>query len=461
MNDEQKTMTPRRLAQVIRREAWLVGLVVVLAAGVALIATSLQTTMYRAKMTLVVGQAGGDFQPEIGSPTLTQTITTLFESEVVASEVIKRLKLDTTPEKLSKKVQVVVRPNSSVLEVSADADGIAESERVLSAFEEVFRTQIQRLGVRAENPQLGGGSKESIIFATVFNPPHADPEPVSPRRGRTLVTAILLGLVIGFMLAFVRERLDDRIRTRQEAEEAFSAPVIGGLPSGARVLLPGGDDTGSWRSRRRGNSLEESLRMLSLNLELIDQGNGAAIVVTSTQQDEGKSTLVANLGVSLARSGSHVICVEADPEQPSLRNYLGIAPSRRNGSRPSDQPTLDQLLAPVNLHSGTHAGALAGDLRIMRFEDWQDALAAHGRKDRGATLVKMLRASADYVLIDASPLAVGDASRLALLADNVLMVARAGRARHSRAETARAILNRLEVPNVSVVLTEADPEDLG
>jgi capsular polysaccharide biosynthesis protein/Mrp family chromosome partitioning ATPase len=461
VNDESKTtMSPRRLAQVIRREWWVVALVIGLSMGAALIATVLQQEKYRAKMTLVVGLAGGDFQPEIGSPTLTQTITTLFESEVVASEVIDNLNLDTTPEKLGKKLRVAVRPNSSVLEVTVDSNSTTESERILAEFGTVFRSQIKRLGIQTDDPALGRTSKQALVFATVFNPPRADPVPVSPRRGRALLTAFLVGLIVGLVLAFVRERLDDRIHTREEAEDAFGAPVIGGLPTGARGASPdiASAPVRSQSRRRRDAALDEAMQLLSLNLEIIDEGKGATILVTSTQQEEGKSTLVANLAVALARSGSDVVCVEADPVQPSLRSYLGVDASRRNGKPVSDK-SLEELLRGVDV-TGGHMAAPAGELRVMSFEDWQQVLAAHGRRDRSA-LTKVLRERADYVLFDASPLTMGDASRLATLVDNVVVVARAGRTTHSRAETVRAILRRLGVERVSVVLTEAAADDLG
>ncbi len=463
MNDENKIMSPRRLAQVIRREAWLVALVTILAMLAAFVVTALQTPMYRAKMTYVVGKAGGDFEPEIGSPTLTQTITTLLQSEDVASAVIDRLRLDTTPEKLSKKLKVLVRPNSAVLEVAIDADSTTKAERILGEYSTVFGEQAKRLGVQSVNPTIGGTSKESIIFATVYTRPRADQEAVSPRRGAALVTAALLGLILGLVLAFVRERLDDRIRTRQEAEDAFGAPVIGGLPAarGRPVVVGRAPARSSGRAGRRGAALDEALQMLSLNLELAGDGRGATILVTSTQRQEGKSALTANLAVALARGGSHVICVEADPEQPGLRSLLGLEAGQRNGSTGAGaEMTLDQILRAVDIGGGLSAGP-AGDLRVMGFKDWQTGLAAHGPKDRGSTLVKLLRASADYLIIDASPLTMGDASRLALLSDNVLVVARAGRTTIARAETARAILRRLDIRNVSVVLTEADADNLG
>ena len=166
-----------------RRQAWLIGLVVLVAVVVAAAATTLQTKIYRASMTFVVGQTGGEFQPEIGNVSLTQTITSLFESEVIAEDVIRELDLHTTSEKLNKKLSILVRPSSSVLEVSFVWPDPKRAEEILQAYADSFRELADRkLGISDQTTAFGRSSVRPIIFATVFNPPHADPKQISPSR---------------------------------------------------------------------------------------------------------------------------------------------------------------------------------------------------------------------------------------------------------------------------------------
>jgi polysaccharide biosynthesis transport protein len=454
VHEEADTPPPRRISAVIRREAWLVVVVFWLAICVSLAITGLQTPKYRASMSLVVGQAGGDFAPEIGDQALTQTMTTLLRSEIVASAAIQKLKLDTTPEKFLDNLTVTVAPASSVLEVSYVGENPRQIEAALDEVGHAFtRLADEKLGVQPQTSALGGKGSRPLVFATVYNPPHADPRPISPKRGLAVVTAGALGLVLGLVLAFVRERLDDRVRSREEAEDAFGLPVIGVLPRLDRRRRPG-----------KQRQLDEAMSLLSLNLEVSNgaarPGNGGTILVTSTQQEEGKSSVVAILAQALARGGGDVVCVEADAHPPTVANYLAVtSPSVNGKSHGTEQQSLEALLRPVPLTvNGNGNGHSDGRLRVLDGELWRTMLGQPVREERGAQVMGALRSEADHVLIDAAPLTIGDTSRLALVAGQVVIVARIGKTRRSRARTASEVMQRLGVSATGVVLTDAKPD---
>jgi receptor protein-tyrosine kinase len=461
------TSPARRPADVVRRQAWIVALAVAVALVVAAIAVHRATPMYRASMNLVVGQSGTTNSPPIDSLNLSQTMSGLIKSDVVASGVIDQLGLKKTPQSLEKKLGVTVQPSSSVLEVTYDAPSPAEAERVLAAYSSVLKRDVDaKLGTGRNRSSLVGTTPTSVIFATVFDPPHASATAVSPHKTRTLLIALLLGLAVGLLLAFLREHFDGRIRSRAEAEEAFDAPVIGGLGAGwqeapsalaAPVNGPGG------RQARARAELDDAVRALALNLDLLHaagtNGNGGGpprtpmIVVTSSEQGEGKSAVVANLGVALAQAGNDVICVEADDHEPSLRDYLDIeGPTAGDRNLRDRAASLDRLLLSVALDGRESS---PGRLRVLPAEAWQDALRPRRHRDGGATLLRELLGDADYVLFDAGPLAAGEASQAAALADDVVLVARLGHTTRAGAEAARATLERLGVHDVAVVLTDA------
>ena len=460
--------------QLLRRRLWIILLTVALAIGAAISITALQDPVYRASEKMVVGQNQGlvDARFTNSIQSFTQTMTTLLESEVVASTVINNLNLDISPRKLLNRLQVSSRPDSAVLEVTYDATSREEAVLVLDEVGKVFTNLVDE--------RLATGSSEIPITATVFDPAHLEPDQVSPKPVRTLIIAGVLGLALGLILAFAAEALDERIRGRRDAEEWFGAPVIGALPKGLRGKPPFGLRGQAGPPR---HDFLEALQLLRANLEFSDRGmSGPLAVVTSAVPEEGKSTVVANLGVALALAGHDVVCVEGDLRRPRLPFYLGLAtrgpglaevlegraelddvleevplnlaPSR-NGNRNGNTSLRRGSSASVASTSNTSRARLRVIMAGTPMSNPADVLTG----DRVADLVDELRASADYIIFDTPPiLLVGDAFPIVRLADTVIVVAREGRTNKSTAEAVKATLEGLGVVKASVVLTDSRGE---
>src|SRR6266540_1305389 len=256
VNDLNDSETPlRHYLRLLRRQAWLVIFLPALTLGVTAVVVFTQHSVYRA------------------------TMKTLLESDVVAKEVIDNVGLETTPPKLLKKVHVSFRPDSSVLDVSYDSTSKPQALAVLDEYRKVFiRLVDENLGVRSRGSVLGGRVTLPGVVVNVFDPPHLQPDAISPKPAKTLGFAGALGLALGLMLAFARESLDDRVRGWREAEEWFGAPVVGTLPKRTRGTRP----AGVAGRGRESESLLEALNLLRANLEFSPTGvAGPPILVTS------------------------------------------------------------------------------------------------------------------------------------------------------------------------------------
>jgi receptor protein-tyrosine kinase len=461
--------------RMLRRRLWIIVLVVALAIGAAISITTLQDPVYRASMKIVVGQGGGIVDVRFGNSieSFTQTMTNLLESDIIAATVVDNLGLQITPRRLRSRLHVSSRPESAVLEVAYDASSRSQAVAVLAEVGEVF---IQRVDQQLAN----AGSSEQPITATVFDPAHPEPGQVSPRPVRTLGIAGALGLVLGLILAFAAEAIDDRIRSRRDAEEWFGVPVIGALPKGLRGKPPFGVRGQPAPTRPE---FLEALQLLRANLEFSERGmSGPMTVVTSAVPEEGKSTVVANLGVALALAGHDVVCVEGDLRRPRLPYYLALG--ARNGGLADvleGRARIDDVLedVPLSLIAPSVPVAVNGNQARRRrrsdlVEDPEARRTFRGRLrvmvggsptanpadvltgERVAGLVDELRASADYVIFDTPPiLLVGDAFPLVRLADTVIIVAREGKTNKTTAEAVKATLDGLGVIKASIVLTDS------
>jgi polysaccharide biosynthesis transport protein len=457
----------RHYGRVLRRHVLVIVTAAVIAPLVALAVTETESPTYKATMKVVVGQAGGVFQPQFGNAVdpFTQTMTNLFKSDVVARRTIARLGLPTTPDKLLGALSVSTTPQSSVLQVSYKTSNRDMAVKTLQAAGTVFANLVTQ--------RLDQGS-DTQVTATVFDDAHLVGQ-IGPRVMRNILIAAVLGLVFGVILALVRGALDRRIHTRRAAEDAFGARVIGTLPPPRSGRLASSSAGLGTRFRPEPDDrFLDALYLLRANLELSDAPVGSTLLVTSAQPEEGKTTLVANLGVALATAGRDVVCVEGDLRRPRLAQYLGAPPSSSGGLAQilSAGAPLSSVLEDVSpevarrrlawslsrRHGHLHSpeGAAAGRLRLVRAGKTEDDPADMFSNERTADVVEQLRAlDADYVIIDAPPLLlVADAYPFARNVDSVLVVAKTAETTSESAEAVQATLGALGIFDFGVVLTD-------
>ncbi len=169
------------------------------------------------------------------------------------------------------------------------------------------------------------------------------------------------------------------------------------------------------------------------------------LVVTSPASEEGKSTALANLAVTMAQSGKRTIIVDCDLRRPSQHTIWGAA----------QEPGLTTMVLE-NLDAPPLADVGVENLQLLPSGPLPPNPADLLGSTRMDAIVDRLAGEADLVLFDTPPvLAVTDAALLSAKLDGVLMVIRAGSTRREDAERAKELLERLNVRIVGAVLTNA------
>src|SRR5919201_3292830 len=147
--------------------------------------------------------------------------------------------------------------------------------------------------------------------------------PSSPNIPLNAGVAVVMGLAVGIGLAFLRDRLDDRLRGRTDLEERTGAPVLAVIPK-----------VETWRERREPklvtlsepkSAAAEAYRTLRTSVMFAASQEGLkTIMVTSPGPGEGKPTTAANLAVVLAQADKRVILVSADHRKQSPHRPFGL-----------------------------------------------------------------------------------------------------------------------------------------
>ncbi len=150
---------------------------------------------------------------------------------------------------------------------------------------------------------------------------------MQPRTTRNVALGILVGIALGIGLAFLREAFDTRVRSADELRARLGLPLLGHLPKPDR---PPTEEHRLTTLAEPGGASAEAFRILKTSLDITRlQHHVGSIVVTSTTSGEGKSTTVANLAVTLARSGRHVILVDLDLRHPRHRHASSTSTASR------------------------------------------------------------------------------------------------------------------------------------
>ena len=188
----------------------------------------------------------------------------------------------------------------------------------------------------------------------------------------------------------------------------------------------------------------EAFRTLRTNIQFYSLDDPVrAVLVTSANAQEGKSTTVANLAVTFAQSGQQVILVDSDLRRPALHTYFDakLSPGLSNVVRDDSDP-----IEALQVTSVPGLRMLAcGELPPNPSE-----LIGAQRMDR---IISDLRQEAAIVLFDSPPIvAVTDAAILARKVDGVVLVVSIGRTKRDHAVRAREILDKANVRVLGAVL---------
>jgi capsular polysaccharide biosynthesis protein len=216
--------SPQRIVQIIRRRLWTIVLVAVVAVGSALGFSLLQTPTYEASVQILVGQKttsdtnlGSDVS---GLQELALTVAKAVPTTPVAEAVVERLDLpEGSAEKVLRHTTAEPEPGTMFVNVSYRDSDPRRAQLIAN-------TIGQALSERISEVSLGANA----ITARVWEPATLPETPVSPDPIRNGTIALVLGSLLGVMLAFMLEYMGDRWNSKEEAEKVSGAPVLGAIP---------------------------------------------------------------------------------------------------------------------------------------------------------------------------------------------------------------------------------------
>lgn len=271
-----------------------------------------------------------------------------------------------------------------------------------------------------------------------------------PSLMRFLLLGTVAGLMVGGMIAFAREAIDDAVHSSEDLQKQVTLPLLGMVP-GLRLNqnatpLPFskpatlGADTStilSWQPFR------DAVDLLYQNMQLLHpDGTLKSLVMTSALSGEGKSTLSLALAMSAARLNKRVLLIDADLRRPSLHKLLNL-PNEQGLSSflRSDVPVPELTDAQTSSNRSNLAVITAGPSP----SDPAKLLSSRRMKD----LMAGFEQHYDLVIVDAPPvLGMVDAVLASSCTTGTLLIGRLDRVTRSELTQAMSVLKPLNMIGV-------------
>ncbi len=436
-------MTIGQYLQVLRaRWVVLVSSILVCTAGAAVLAWT-ATPIYEARTQLFVANknlsthSGQTYEGGLYAQLRARTYAEIASSPRGAEAVIDDLGLPASVEDVQDEIRADVAPDSVLINVSARDP----SPQLARAIANSLGDQLPGLAETLERPPDAG---RPPVRVTVTRPARLPTDPVAPQKPIYLALGALLGLVAGIGGAVLLNTLDRRIRSDSDVRASAGAPVL------ARIAQHPAEDAPIVASDRP-SAAAEGYRVLRANLRAISAEHDLrSFVVSSAVAGEGKTEVVANLGLALAQSGERVAVIDANLRSPELGARFGM----RSGLGLTDVlEGRESIEGVLGRHPTEPLAVLTGGSPPANPSELLDS-------EQFDRLLGQLAEWFDFIVVDTPALLpVADAATLARRASGVILVARAASTSRDELRAAREALRAVEGRMLGVVLNRARERD--
>lgn len=364
---------------------------------------------YKTSTTFVVtakGMNSNIYQNLTSTKDLAQQFTEILGSNVLKKKVAQDIGVNS----LDVETSVDLVPETNLITLSVKAKTAAESYRVLRSVMENYNT-------------VSDYAIKNVIIETIQQPSVAM-SPSNPLNEKRMVLKVFL-IAAGCLIVLVAgiSYIRDTIKNPGEVSSKLDTRLLGTIAYEKKSKSLSMNRKKGYLSMLISNPLRsfayvESSKMAASRVRsYMDKEQAKVLLVTSVMENEGKSTVAANLALSLAQEGNRVMLMDCDFRKPAQFKIFDV--------RDNEETNLGDVL--INHKSAD---------RIIR--NWNDSnlymILNKTSSNSIETLLKsttlkqiiaFCRERMDYVVVDTSPLAlVADTEELAQMTDASVLVVR-------------------------------------
>jgi len=414
------------------------------AAAAYAISTYFITPQYASNLSLYVtnsnNMSGASSSSDLNySSRLARTYIIILKEATVREQVANKLHTQVTAGKLASMVTLESVDDTEVIKISATSSDPELSAEICNVYGSVAPEVLQRV-VKAGSVEIIGKAK-------------AAGSPVSPDVNKNTFYGAAAGVAAAIAIVLLRVLIDNTVQSEEEFKRIIGIPVWASIPS----------FTNSAKDKRHKSSDAAALRRTIINSQTpfaiteayknartsmsftITDSSAKAVVITSCEPDAGKSTTVANLAMTMAKTNAKVLIVDSDLRKPIQHKYFKIDNSRG----------LSGVLAG-HYSVGSCIKEVAKNLYLMPSgvipPNPSELIASRNMSQ----LIKELKNVYDYIFFDAPPASVvTDATVLAPKVDGVVFIVRQNRTEYSDVQKIIDDIRRLDGKILGTIITDS------
>jgi capsular exopolysaccharide synthesis family protein len=284
-------------------------------------------------------------------------------------------------------------------------------------------------------------------------------KPIKPQKKLWVVIGFLLGGILGVGFIFVKEALDDTIKSSDTLRK-FKVPFLGNIPDFNIIDSFSADQKQYVQGKPVSNQLltfldhvspiSEAYRRLRINTVYANPDKEyKVIMVTSSTKGEGKSTIAANLGVTFAEAEKSVLIIDLDLRRPTMHKIFGE----------NKEPGLIELLFDTSGFDATINQTIAPNVDLLTVGKKSPEPASVLDSRRLKDIIDKLKDRYDHIILDTAPYGIiSDSASLLRLTDGIIVVSRFSTTTYKELEFTISGLKQLNAQIVGLVLNAFDPK---
>ena len=347
--------------------------------------------------------------------------------------------------------------DTQITKLSGQAANLARAESENAMYlRRIDRAQKLFDSVEEQMTRISLADQDASIHVSQLNAPSAAGL-VSPILSKFLLTGGMIGTMLGLGLVYLLESQSKTFRSSDEVASTLGVRVLSHVPTDSHKLpkVPRGEtypfadiDPSLSSIHRPRSATSEAIRRLRTSVFFDANTIGAKVIqVTSPLPEDGKSTLAANLAISIARSGKTVVIVDADMRRPQMTSSFSM--EQKHGlteliDGACDPSQVIHATAIENLWIVPCGPIPTNPAEALSMQQFNDFLA-------------WLRDRYDFVIVDTPPLLiVTDPSIVASAVEGIVFTFRIRRGSKPQAKEAIAMLRATGTPIFGCVINRVD-----